>query len=236
MCSRKMKEYKAIFIDWDDTIGDFQYAENKALWDVYHHAGLDNVFDRFELYYNQYHENNLYLWELYGQGKISKKSLQFSRFLYPIKNLLGVDREWELAETMGDEFLELTNEYFRLLPNAEEVIRYLANKYPLTIVSNGFVEVQYNKIELSGLKDCFKHVLLSEEVGIAKPSVGIFEKALELNGVDKTEVLMIGDSYKSDIQGAINAGIDQLWITPDIDDSREATYKVANILDVMNIV
>ena len=62
--------------------------------------------------------------------------------------------------------------------------------------------------------------------------------ALSLNGVQKEEAVMVGDSYSSDIQGAKNAGIDQLWICPD-DQAHEgetATYRVPDIAAVRSIL
>ena len=226
-----MSTYKAIFLDWDDTIGDFHYAEQQALNEIYLTYHLDSLYPSFSDFYNCYHPYNIHLWELYGQSKITKNELAFQRFYHPVESLPD---SISLAHTLADEFLVLTSRYFRLLPDAAEVVRYLASRYPLTIVSNGFVEVQYKKIQLSGLKDCFQHVVLSEEVGAQKPNPIIFQKALQLNNLSPHQVLMIGDSYNSDIQGAINASIDQLWITTDTADPRPATYKISSIKQLLH--
>ena len=112
-------------------------------------------------------------------------------------------------------------------------------KYPLTIVTNGFIEVQYEKFDKSGLRDCFTHIVLSEEVGCQKPSPHIFEEALRMNSLSADDVLMIGDSWTSDIQGAINAGIDQLWIrktNEPLPEGQSATYIVSSLEEVMTIV
>lgn len=241
-----MKEYKAIFIDWDDTIGDFQGSAKAAQKDVYEKHRLSEFFPSFESYYELYHSHNVELWDKYGRGEVTKEFLQRDRFLWPICHQIGLPIVPQqgplvaLADRMGVDFLELTNKYFRVLPGAADLVRYLASKYPLTIVSNGFVEVQYYKIEHSGLKDCFQHVVLSEEVGIQKPQRGIFDEALKQNGLSADEVLMIGDSYGSDIQGAKNAGIDQLWIDVNAndnhDDDKTATYIVHSLAEIYDMV
>ncbi len=228
-----MKTYKAIFLDWDDTIGNFRHAERQALTDLYNIYHLDSLFPSFDDFFNCYHPYNISLWELYGRSEITKEELAFRRFHHPVESL--PDSE-QLAKTMGADFLRLTTRHFSLLPNADRVVRYLARKYPLTIVSNGFIEVQYKKIELSGLQSCFRYIVLSEEVGAQKPNPVIYEKALELNRLPAEQVLMIGDSYNSDIQGAINAGIDQLWITADLSDPRPSTYRTDNILNLINLL
>ena len=156
--------------------------------------------------------------------------------LYPNGETAQVIR---LAMTMSDDFLALTTAHFSLLPGAEEIVRYLAEKYPLTIVTNGFIEVQYEKFDKSGLKDCFSHIVLSEEVGCQKPNPRIFEEALRMNGLQAEDVVMIGDSWNSDIQGAINAGIDQIWIRKSKDplpEGQSATYLVQSLSEVMGIL
>lgn len=234
-----MKQYKAIFLDWDDTIGDFRSAAYQSLQDIYSGYNLSNCYDSFEQFYTLYTTHNVYLWELYGQEVITKSYLEFDRFFFPLMMALrpcGVDECVRLAQLAGKEHLNHTTSYFRPLQGAPEVVRYLASKYPLTIVSNGFVEVQYKKIQLSGLQDCFSHVILSEEVGCQKPNKRIFEIALSRNGLHPEEVLMIGDSWTSDIQGAINAGIDQAWIQDPAhtsDPSLPATYKVGKLTELM---
>ena len=231
-----MKQYKALFLDWDDTIGDWTTAEHKALEELYAHYRLDRLYTTFEDYLNAYKPYNLELWGMYGRGEITKERLHLQRFLRP---LITANGEWtnaqELAHEMGAEFLRLTNKHFCLMPDAATVVPYLASKYPLTIISNGFKEVQYYKFAHSGLASCFTHTIISEEVGINKPQPEIFRIALERNGITAGEAVMIGDSYTSDIAGAKAAGIDQIWIHEGETDET-ATFIIPRLKDVLKIV
>ena len=230
--------YKAIFLDWDDTIGDWSTAEHQALQDIYAHYHLDQLYPTFEDYLNAYKPYNLELWGRYGRGEVTKDWLHLQRFLRPLITANGerlMANKEDLAREMGGEFLRLTNHYFCLMPDADEVVRYLAARYPLTIISNGFKEVQYYKFEHSGLAPYFTHTLISEEVGINKPQPEIFRIALERNGITADEALMIGDSYSSDIAGAKAAHIDQIWIHAGKTDET-ATYIVPKLTDIMKIL
>ena len=239
-----MKKYKAVFLDWDDTIGDFHGAADLALAQMYEKYQLDRYFASLDEFVGLYKPHNLELWAKYGEDKVTKEYLSLDRFLFPLMHgSLYPNGETaqvvRLAMTMSDDFLALTTAHFSLLPGAEEIVRYLAEKYPLTIVTNGFVEVQYEKFDKSGLKDYFSHIVLSEEVGCQKPNPRIFEEALRMNGFQAEDVVMIGDSWNSDIQGAINAGIDQIWIRKSKDplpEGQSATYLVQSLSEVMEIL
>ena len=244
-----MKQYKAVFIDWDDTIGDFIGAAKLALQEMYDKYHLNDYFASQEEFVSLYKPHNIELWDKYGRDLVTKEYLSFDRFFYPLMHgsrvgeRLKVKGERQdvaaLAEQLSEDFLNMTTARFSLLPGAEELVRYLAKKYPLTVVTNGFVEVQYEKFDKSGLKDCFAHIVLSEEVGCQKPSPRIFEEALRMNGLSADDVLMIGDSWNSDIQGAINAGIDQIWIRKSKDplpEGQSATYLVQSLSEVMEIL
>ena len=244
-----MKQYKAVFIDWDDTIGDFIGAAKMALHEMYDKYHLDDYFASHEEFVSLYKPHNIELWDKYGKDLVTKAYLSFDRFFYPLTHGSKVEERLKtkserlevaaLAEQLSEDFLNLTTAHFSLLEGAEELVRYLAAKYPLTVVTNGFVEVQYEKFDKSGLKDCFAHIVLSEEVGCQKPNPRIFEEALRMNGISAEDVVMIGDSWNSDIQGAINAGIDQIWIRKSKDqipEGQSATYLVQTLYEVMEIL
>ena len=248
--SSDMKQYKAVFIDWDDTIGDFVGAAKLALQEMYEKYNLSDYFASLEEFVSLYKPHNLELWDKYGKDLVTKEYLSFDRFFFPLMHgSKGGERRLgdkairqevaALAEQLSEDFLNMTTARFSLLEGAEELVRYLANKYPLTVVTNGFVEVQYEKFDKSGLRDCFAHIVLSEEVGCQKPNPRIFEEALRMNGLQAEDVVMIGDSWNSDIQGAINAGIDQIWIRKSKDplpEGQSATYLVQSLSEVMEIL
>ncbi|MBR5327381.1 MAG: YjjG family noncanonical pyrimidine nucleotidase [Paludibacteraceae bacterium] len=236
-----MKQYKAVFIDWDDTLGDFHGAADLALAEMYDKYQLDRYFASLNEFVGLYKPHNLELWAKYGEDKVTKEYLSLDRFWFPLMHASKLDEKFDktlrqelfaLAEQLSEDFLHLTTAHFSLLPGAEDLVRYLARKYPLTIVTNGFIEVQYEKFEKSGLRDCFAHVVLSEEVGCQKPNPRIFEEALRLNGLQADEVVMVGDSWYSDIQGAINAGIDQIWVTEQQTEESKSTYIVKSLEEI----
>lgn len=228
--------YKAVFMDLDDTLWDFHANAKSSLQEIYIEKNLGKYFDSFEQYFSIYAKRNVELWEQYGKGTISKEELSLERFLHPLIQV-GIDNS-ALAKEIGEEYLGLLPTRTMLVPHAKELLEYLYPKYPLTIVSNGFVEVQYKKLHSCQIEQYFSHVVLSEAAEALKPDKRIFEYALQLNNAIASETIMIGDSYEADILGAKHAGIDQIYFNPDPEDpdnAKPATYRVNRLKDIMNI-
>ena len=95
-----------------------------------------------------------------------------------------------------------------------ELLEYLQPRYRMHILSNGFREVQYKKIENSGLKPYFDKIILSEDAGINKPHPDMFTYALKNTNSRRNQTLMIGDSWDADILGAQQSRINQIWFNP----------------------
>ena len=229
--------YKHVFIDLDDTIWDFHGNARAVLEEIYDEQRLSQYFKDFDYYFRIYAKRNLELWELYGKGEITKEFLNVERFRHPLLQV-GVDNI-KLAEQTGIQFLEMLPTKTMLIPFAKELLGYLSAKYPLTIVSNGFIEVQYKKLHSCRLEHYFTHVVLSEAAKALKPDKRIFEYALGLNSAKAPETIMIGDSYEADIVGARNAGIDQIYFNPNItlsEYNNKATHNVTELEKILEIL
>ena len=105
----------------------------------------------------------------------------------------------------------------RLVPHddAEKVLESVKADYPLAIVTNGSPAVQRFKLERSGLARHFSVVVASGDVGVGKPDPKPFLAALKSLKVSPAESVMIGNSWSSDIQGAVNLGIPSIWYNSD---------------------
>ena len=229
--------YKYIFIDLDDTIWDFHANAKNSLHVTFNNLGLNKHFENFEDFFRIYIKRNNELWDLYGAGKIAKEFLQAERFRHPLLQA-GIEDE-DFIKEMGRMYLDLLPERTILVPHAKELLDYLSEKYSLSIISNGFVEVQYKKIENSKIGHYFDHVVLSEEAKALKPDRRIFDYALNLNHAKAEETIMIGDIFQADIVGAQNAGIDQIffnWRKTELKENETATYIVDSLQEIFDIL
>ncbi|PIF02492.1 MAG: noncanonical pyrimidine nucleotidase, YjjG family [Paludibacter sp.] len=203
--------YKHIFIDLDDTIWDFYANSKTALNEVYTQERLNRYFQSFDDFYKLYADYNKILWEKYGNGEVTKEFVAFERFRHPLSTVGVADDD--LAERMNKQFLATLPTKTALKPYAKELLDYLKNSSKsVTLISNGFTAVQEKKMNSANLNSYFDHIIYSENVGALKPDKKIFEFALKLNQAQPSETVMIGDNYNADILGAINSGIDAIYL------------------------
>ncbi|MDD2284466.1 MAG: YjjG family noncanonical pyrimidine nucleotidase [Paludibacter sp.] len=228
--------YKFVFIDLDDTIWDFHTNARLSLQQMFDEGNLKKHFKSFDEFFTIYAKKNIELWEAYGKGEITRDFLMAERFRYPLARM-GVD-DLQMAEEIGHQYLEILPTKTALMADAIEILDYLKQKYTLSLISNGFTEVQYKKINSSGIGHYFSHIILSEEAGALKPDPKIFEHALQLNRAAAHETIMIGDSYEADIRGAQQAGIDQVYfpLNGHYKENQPATYKISRLMELKNIL
>lgn len=207
-----MQKYKQLFFDLDHTIWDFSTNERITLTQLFSDYQLDKYFNDFNNFFELYKPINLSLWEQYRNGKIKKKELNIQRF-YNTFVSVGFDNK-NIAEHFANDFIAINPTKTALIPHTIEVLNYLKPHYRMHIITNGFTETQYVKIEKSGLKPYFEKIFVSEEVGYQKPKKAFFEYAIKSCNARKKESLVIGDSIDVDIQGAKNFGLDHVFFNP----------------------
>lgn len=204
--------YKSLFIDLDDTVWAFSQNAEDTFREVYQLFGFDRYFESFEQYYFLYKKRNAELWIEYGNGEITKEELNEKRFAYPFR-AIGIENP-ELFRDYSETFFARIPLKNKLMPHAREALDYLAGRYRLFVLSNGFRELQEQKMRSAGVLDYFEKVILSEDIGVHKPHLDLFHFALSAAHTQQKEALMIGDSWEADIVGAREAGIHQLYYNP----------------------
>lgn len=208
-----MHPIKHLFFDLDRTLWDFDANSKKALQHIFHEYKLHTHFHHFESFHQTYLKINSELWRKYGKNKITKEQLRDTRFLKTLQQHQVNDPE--LAAIISDAYIQLSPRQTLLFPNAAETLTELKKRgYTLHIITNGFEEVQYIKLNESGIRPFFDVIVCSEHVGFNKPDKRIFIHALELANANPSESMMIGDDLEVDILGANQAGMEAVLFDP----------------------
>jgi 2-haloacid dehalogenase len=224
--------YRYILLDADNTLYDFDKAEYLSLKATLEHFGLpfsDGIA-------STYSAINLGLWKQYEKKLVPKETILTRRFQELFK-LLGASADPGLANEIYRKNLETKS---ILLPHAEEVCEELSKHFTLAIVTNGVATTQRSRFLISPVRKYIKHLIISEELGTAKPDIAFFNAAFEIIGcADKSEILVVGDSLSSDIKGAANAGVDCCWFNPGRlpnDSGCDITYEISDLRELTRLL
>lgn len=202
------RRYDVLLCDADNTIFDFTKAEENAFAIACAHAGIDGA----ERLLPVYADINSAMWKLLELGGITQSVLRVRRFELFLTAIGRTDID---ARDMGDTFAGALGRQSVPLPGAVEAVARWSRVLPVVIVTNGISKVQHGRMEGSEVRHFISGMVISEEVGAAKPDPRMLELAMEKAGVtDRRRALMLGDSLSSDIAAAANAGVDACWFNP----------------------
>jgi putative hydrolase of the HAD superfamily len=229
-------QYKHLFFDLDHTLWDFEANSRQTLHEMYHSLQLNQrgVSD-FDLFYQNYIVHNDKLWARYRNGFIKVDELRWKRMWLTLLDFKIGDEP--LAREMDKQFLDALPTRNILFPYTIEILDYLTGKgYQLHLITNGFEKTQLSKLQHAGIDNYFGEVITSERANSLKPHKEIFDYALQQTGAGPAESIMLGDNIEADIQGAINAGIDQVYVNHlGVDPEIRPTYTVYSLKELETI-
>lgn len=200
-----------VYFDLDDTLLDHRAAEKAALADC---CAEFPGFNGHELGHVQetYHRHNVPLWKQYAAGELGRDDVQRLRFERLCESLsLDLD-----AHTLGDAYMQRYARHWQWIDGAETAFRAVAERFPVGVLTNGFADAQHAKLDrFPVLRERSDALVVSEEVGAMKPHPRIFAHATDLTGVESEEILYVGDSLHSDVEGGRAAGWQVAWFRGD---------------------
>lgn len=213
------REYKCIFFDLDHTLWDYECNARETLHELHTSFELGKRGVRFEDFHRRFSEVNVALWQQYDRGIIANDVIRTQRFKRVLEHFFIDDDS--LNESLSHEYLYGCPKKKKLVPHAKEILEYLSGNYAMTVVTNGFEEIQAVKLLSGNITHYFDHVITSQKAGHKKPAREIFEYALSVNNLQCHDVIMIGDNLVTDIGGARNARIDTVFYNPGAISHRE---------------
>ena len=202
----KKMQYKAIFIDIDDTLLDyipccraaFDVAISQITNDQLPMTNEDGLFDLFFQISGR----------LFSEAKHGLHTIAEVMELYPQEFIATAGYPDSAVEPFKHAFRAAWGTTHTLVPDAFETLEALQRKgYRLFAASNSFGHLQRSRLEHAGILHFFEDTYISMDIGYDKPDVRFYEEALRRCGLQPHEVLMVGDSMTTDILGAQKAGL-----------------------------
>ena len=225
-------KYDWIFFDADGTLFDYDAAEAAALEGAFEACGLPYESEIRPLY----SEINAGIWRDFELGRIGQKELKTARFdrLFDAVGLTADSTEF------SRHYLAILGAQTSLLDGAESLVASLAENVRMLLITNGLAEVQVPRFAASSIHGCFAEIVISGEIGLAKPDPAIFDFAFErIDRPARDRVLMIGDNLGSDILGGANYGLDTCWFNPaGVANGHgvEPTYEIRELHEILDLL
>lgn len=224
--------YSTILLDLDHTLFDSDASEEHAFAQTMQAASVSDA----ERYRESYRDINLALWARVERHELTPQQVRTLRF----EQL--VDRERIDADPgeMARNFVAALGANGELYEGVREILDRLSGKVSLALVTNGLSEVQRARIERLDIDRYFDAVVISAEVGAAKPGSEIFDITFEaLNFPDRNTAVMVGDNLSSDIQGGVGYGIATCWYNPQrraAESPHSAAHEIADLSELLGLV
>ncbi len=220
-----------VFFDLDHTLWDFEKNSALAMKQVFEEENIDISCDIFLQIYSPI---NFAYWERYRKDEITQKQLRYGR-LKDSFDALSFAADDDVIDIISRKYIAYLPTYNYLFEGAIDVLDYLAPKYNLHIITNGFHDVQNMKLSNAGIFKYFHTITNSENAGYKKPNPIIFEFALSAAKAKKEHSIMIGDCIDADVRGAINYGMDAILFC-EADLHYENIKHVKKLQDLKNIL
>lgn len=229
-----MSRIKVVLWDIDGTLLNFKAAEKAAIRKCFEIHGLGECTDKMLA---RYSEINHTYWQRLERGELTKPEVLVGRFrdFFAAEGL-----DVSVAPSFNEDYQVKLGDTICFEDNALETILELKGKVLQCVVTNGTKVAQTRKLANSGLDRLFDEIFISDVIGVEKPMEGFFNAVWNKIGhFEKEEVLIIGDSLTSDIQGGVNAGILTCWYNPGkaVNASGlKPDYEISNLQEVLEIV
>lgn len=195
------KRFDIVLLDADETVFDFKKAEAHSFKLMLERYGIEYTDERLSLY----SDINLKMWKALERGEVTReklKTLRFEEFFSKI-GVNGID-----CVEVNDIYLTNLSNSTYMIDGAAKFVRKLHKYCKIYLATNGLTKAQTGRFSKSDIKDYIDGVFISEQIGYAKPDKAYFDFIFNsINVIDKSRVIILGDSLSSDMQGGKNAGI-----------------------------
>ncbi|MBU7038321.1 MAG: HAD family hydrolase [Theionarchaea archaeon] len=228
--TRCRRACKYVIFDLDDTLCDYKKAKSNAITHlnkVLKGKGIDS-----QRFWEDYENLEPILWRQFLDKEVTKEEYRTRRFAEPLSHVSDVPKE--LACELNQIYMEDANHVITLFDDVIPLFAFLKERGIVPVIStSGPSDGQRGKISALSLEKATRHIYISDEIGVAKPSPRAFEIILQDLHAHPDEVVMVGDSLEDDIEGAEKAGIRAILLDREQKYPRYTGEKIENLQELV---
>ncbi|AZN43038.1 HAD family hydrolase [Paenibacillus albus] len=207
-----MMPIKLILFDLDDTLLHFD-----DYWEISVKEVLSNHFYTKEMNVNElygvFEQVNQGMIEKLDSGQVTIDEFRIQRFVRTMEQV-GKHADEELAISFENLYQSISKRYMKPNVLTKQLVTELSNHYQLGVLTNGSRDWQLSKLDAIELIDVIppEHIFISGEIGHEKPNPEIYQHVIRSAALSPEQVLVVGDSWKNDIEGPIRQGFQAIWL------------------------
>jgi 2-haloacid dehalogenase len=226
------KKYHTLLWDLDNTLLDFDAAAQLSFEDMMRVYDLPADSQHYLLY----QEINHSLWNNLESGQLKQDQIKWKRW----------EMYFDRISTYRDPH-QANQDFFKGLAKhpvevkgARALLKDLYHDFELCLITNGIGEIQRQRLKRSGFEAFFTSLIISDEIGHAKPHKAFFDHTFEeMSHPDKSSTLVIGDNLGSDIRGGNDFGLSTCWYNEKGKKAYagiEANYEINDLENFTNVL
>jgi len=201
---------QAVLFDLDDTLFDHQHSTRCALRDMQLSFPQLAAIPLAELE----HANRHLLDTFHAQvlrGELTLEAARLARFQH-LLHRFDVPTTVASVADVASRYRAVYQAERRAVPGVLALLNALRPHVQLGIITNNLAQEQYEKLRICGLDTLFDCIIISAEVGMAKPDPAIFQLTLDRLSCAPQHAVMVGDSWTADIVPAATLGLRTIWL------------------------
>ncbi|WP_196497877.1 HAD family hydrolase [Lactococcus lactis] len=203
-------DIKAVIFDWDNTLFPFKTYWEKSHNKVFYQNHFEDLGLDYQNFITTYRYYDKMLWKEVLLKKITLGELRQQRLIMTMRDY-GIEYSSNRAQKFFEDFFNQLLKEIVPENNLILAVKELKEEYNLSILTNGKIFEQTEKIKRSGFEGVLD-TYISDQIGYEKPDIRAFQYVIKQQGLEPQTTLMVGDSYDNDLKPAHELGMKTAYI------------------------
>ncbi|MBN2335607.1 HAD family hydrolase [Candidatus Bathyarchaeota archaeon] len=197
---------KAVIFDYGGTLAFPQTPWRKISEHAAERLSIEGIDIAAEDLDKAIHDTNEWRYAL----REERKEVDTHDFFNHALGILGYSVSRDITDELALLVYEMSEQ--RWVTGLDKLLQSLSRDYKIALLSNAWTDIPRRALRDMDHGRWFDAMVCSCDIGIPKPDPRIFQHTLNLLQTEASEAVMVGDSIEADIEGAVEAGLQAVWV------------------------